>query len=708
MTLAKHLRATLRVAAPLLCLASLGFAIAARAQSPVVAPHFPTNEDLRHTRGLRDPQLSPDGRLVLATVTEPTVDGAATHLWLIDREHGTNRQLTFAAAGSKRGERQGRWSADGQFVFFVARRGDNAQLFKLPMAGGEAEAFDLHIVPPVDASKAADAVDGSHDTAPAKPLPLDVSTFELSPDGAYAAIIARDPETPGEKKQNDDKADATLVDHDLHGERVYLLDLRTGKLAPVAVPPDVGRVAWAHKSDRFIAVTDPMNNMSDLGPADTTWLVTVSALSQPTRIAAMPATIESAVWSADDATIFFTAQAAADAPPGYDDLYALTVANSDIRDLSKSLRGTAASAALDEGTGVIAAVVMGTEAGYARADARAATLTPIDLGHGSVSQLATNERRTGWVYARSTGDEPTSLYYTPSLGQPATRLSAPATAGDWRAVKTSVVQWKSDGMTIEGLLFLPPDAATRRVPLVVDVHGGPAGAWTDSYSPFTQFLVGQGWAVLEPNPRGSIGYGSSFVAANKNDLGGGDYRDVMAGVDAVLARDSIDATRLALIGYSYGGEMAGFVEGKTDRFKAIVSGAPVIDQYSEYGTEDGSWYDRWYFGKPWERVQDAWRQSPLAGASHAKTPFLLLQGEGDHTDPIGQSQEMYRALRQAGVAVQLVTYPRDDHGPLAQGMYGNPSTEPWHGFDARQRVVNFIAGAFGAAPTDRATSRGAP
>ena len=197
-----------------------------------------------------------------------------------------------------------------------------------------------------------------------------------------------------------------------------------------------------------------------------------------------------------------------------------------------------------------------------------------------------------------------------------------------------------------------------------------------------------------PNPRGSTGYGAAFAAANKNDLGGGDYRDLMAGVDFAIANHPIDATKLALYGYSYGGEMAGFVEGKTDRFKAIVSGAPVIDQFSEYGTEDGSWYDRWYFGKPWEHVADAWRQSPLSGVGRAKTPFLLLQGEVDSVDPIGQSLEMYRALRQMGVPVQLVTYPRENHGPLSRSIQGAPSPEPWHGFDARQRIVGFFEKAF--------------
>jgi dipeptidyl aminopeptidase/acylaminoacyl peptidase len=140
--------------------------------------------------------------------------------------------------------------------------------------------------------------------------------------------------------------------------------------------------------------------------------------------------------------------------------------------------------------------------------------------------------------------------------------------------------------------------------------------------------------------------------------------------------------------------MAGFVEGRTDRFAAIISGAPVIDQYSEYGTEGGSWYDRWFFGQPWRRPADAWRQSPLARAGQAKTPFLLLQGETDTTDPLGQSQEMYRALRQEGVPVELVTYPRESHGGLGGPIAGSPSPEPWHGFDARKHILEWFTTHF--------------
>jgi dipeptidyl aminopeptidase/acylaminoacyl peptidase len=207
-------------------------------------------------------------------------------------------------------------------------------------------------------------------------------------------------------------------------------------------------------------------------------------------------------------------------------------------------------------------------------------------------------------------------------------------------------------------------------------------------------LVGKGWAVFVTNPRGSTGYGIEFEAANKDDMGNGDYLDIMSGIDEVLRTSPVDPDRMALIGYSYGGEMAGFVEGKTTRFKAIVSGAPVIDQFSEYGTESGSYGDRWYTGQPWRHFESAWRQSPLAYAEHAKTPFMLLQGQSDTTDPEGQSKEMYRALRQEGVPVQLLLFPREDHGALGGNFAGRPSTEPWAGVIARQHMIDFISDAF--------------
>jgi dipeptidyl aminopeptidase/acylaminoacyl peptidase len=446
----------------------------------------------------------------------------------------------------------------------------------------------------------------------------------------------------------------------------------------------------------MLAIAEGMNDVGDLQPAGTAWMVAVTDPAHPSQIKAAPATIGAAVWSEDAGHVYFLAQSKPDAPPGYEDLYAMMVADGSIRDLSDGFDGSIGhDEPIAEAGATLELVEMGTHTTLMRfeGDQR----QPLHFDTTTVSQFNTNAKHTTWVWLGSSSNKPMALYYAEKLGEPGRVLNTPnLLPADWTEVASQPVLWKSDNFTIEGLLYLPPQAAKGKVPLIVDVHGGPTGAFEDNWNALTEFLLGQGWAVLRTNPRGSTGYGADFAAANKNDMGGGDYRDIMAGVDAVLAKYPIDSSKMALMGYSYGGEMAGFVEGRTDRFKAIISGAPVIDQESEYGTEAGSYYDRWFYGGyPWDHVESAWRQSALATVAKAKTPFLLLQGESDKTDPLGQSQEMYRALRQMGVPVEMVQYPREDHGPLAGGIFGSPSPEPWHGFDGRQRIVTFVKKAFG-------------
>ena len=660
--------------------------------------HAPSNEDLRHVRALAQPRLSPDGAHVLIGITDPTVDGAKSHLWIVDVKGNAARQITYSRAADRRGESSGEWMPDGQSVLFLAHRGDHTQLYRLPMDGGEARPYDVKIVPSVDASTAPDAIPPAKDAkASGKPQPIesDVLRYAVSPDGKAIAIVVRDPETSGEKKERDEKADAVVVDRDPHASRLYLLDPESGTVTPTAAAPDVDDVVWSHDSRRLLVSSRPMNEEDDIAPAASAWILAVNDLQHPTQIMAAPKTMGGAAWSADDREIFLLAQSGADAPPGYRDLYRMTPDGGAMQDLSDGFHGTVGGGApISTRAGILDAVQIGTHTTIMRFEG--GRETPIAFDTPVVTQLDTNAKQSGWVWLGAASNRPPTLYYSDALGQHGTALKVPNVApSDWTPVTSQLVTWKSDAFTIEGLLYLPPQAAHQKVPLIVDVHGGPTGAWQDSWIPFTQFLVGQGWAVLRPNPRGSTGYGAAFAAANKDDMGGGDYRDIMAGVDAVIAKYPIDAEKLALMGYSYGGEMAAFVEGRTDRFKAIVSGAPVIDQQSEYGTERGSWYDRWFYGgHPWEHPESAWRQSALAMVAHAKTPFLLLQGQSDRTDPPGQSEEMYRALRQMGVPVELVEYPREDHGPLAGGMFGNPSPEPWHGFDARQRVVAFLAKAF--------------
>ena len=661
---------------------------------------FPTNEQLRHIKAMADPRLAPDGKEILLRITESTADGAKSHIWLTTTGSDEPRQLTFSPDADKRGEHDAEWMPDGQSILFLAKRGEHEQLFQLPMMGGEAKAFDLKITPVVDQSKLADALPlktakqpGAAADTKSDEVAIDVSQFAVAPNGKVIAILADDPETPGEKAQKEAKADAEWVDHNPHGSRLYLLDVATNKLAPIAVEPDVHGVAWSDDSTRIVATVDAMNNAADLGPAKTSWLIALSNTAHPQKLGELPPTIGAAAWTLDRKSIVFLAQAKHDAPPGYSDLFIHDLTTRASRNLSDGLEGSLRDnepIPLEDGS-VVQAVEFGFNGKVAVYTPGSPEPRPLAIHPSNITAVTTNLKRTGWLFLGSSGGQSPALYYSDDLKtEPRIVKTPPLSADHLLSVAPKKVEWKSDSFTIEGRLYLPPDAATKKVPLIVEVHGGPLGAYADGHEPWIDFLLGQGWAVLRANPRGSSGYGAAFAAANKNDLGGGDYRDIMAGVDYVLKTEPIDADRMALVGYSYGGEMAGFVEGRTTRFKAIISGAPVVDQYSEYGTESDSWYDRWYFGKPWEHAADTWRQSPLANAGKAKTPFLLLQGESDTTDPLGQSQEMYRSLRQVGVPVELVTYPRDNHGPLARAMYGAPVPEPWHGYDARRRVVDFI------------------
>ena len=700
-----------------LCLvASLAPPLAAIAAD---APRFPNSEDLRHVKGIASPLLSPDGQQVLFTMTDATADGAKSHLWMVAVSGGAAHQLTYSPTADKRGEHNAVWAPDGNAILFLAKRGENTQLFRLPLTGGEAMPYDLKIVPPVDDSKEPnfippakpEASGSKKEDAKPEPIAINVSGFAVSPDSHWLAVWASDPETPGEKKAKEAKADAVWVNHERHGERLYLAAFKAdgtldGALKPVALAPDVHAASWSPKSDRMVVVTELPNEANDLGPDATAWLVSTAAIDKPTELKGVPATVRGGFgWNPDGNQIVFAAQTPEDAPPGVEELFAFSLPGAGPADKTEALRVTAGyngavgfgdPVYLPDGK-VLASVAVGTRVTAARISLDGKT-TPEAIAQNIpvVAGLGTNQKQTGWVWLASGSDHPETLCYAATLGGECKTLPIPElTTQPFRSVKSQLVQWKSDEFTIEGLLYLPPEAANKKVPLIVDVHGGPTGAWSDRYEEWNGFLVSHGWAILRPNPRGSSAYGAKFAAANKNDLGGGDFRDVMAGVDAVLKQFPIDPDKLALMGYSYGGEMAGFAEGKTDRFKAIISGAPVIDQFSEYGTERGSWYDRWFYGKPWEHMEDAWKQSPLSGVSKAKTPFLLIQGEADVTDPVGQSEEMYRALHQAGVPVEMVIYPREDHGPLARGIFGYPVSEPWHGFDGRQHIVQFLQKGFG-------------
>lgn len=241
---------------------------------------------------------------------------------------------------------------------------------------------------------------------------------------------------------------------------------------------------------------------------------------------------------------------------------------------------------------------------------------------------------------------------------------------------------------IECRLYHPPgfDPANR-YPLVLEIHGGPNGAFYDSFVPWHQVLAGAGYVTLAVNPRGSSTYGEEFVNAVLGDWGGDDYRDLMTALDAVCEREYVDSDRLGVHGYSYGGYMTTWAIGQNDRFRAAVAGAPCIDLWSMYGTSDiatsfgeTQWANRLAGGMAISRplVDElaggvdslAYRllqRSPITFAPRVETPVLLLHGEADARCPIGQSEQYFQVMKRLGKEVEMTRFPGCSHGFLRTG-----------------------------------------
>ena len=208
-----------------------------------------------------------------------------------------------------------------------------------------------------------------------------------------------------------------------------------------------------------------------------------------------------------------------------------------------------------------------------------------------------------------------------------------------------------------------------RYPLVLDIHGGPHGVFSDSFSAQQQVLATAGYIVLAVNPRGSSTYGTDFLTAVLCDWGGEDYLDIMSAVDLACEREYVDESRLGITGYSYGGFMSSWIIGHDTRFRAAVVGAPCINLSSMYGTSDigvGFGEVQWG-GKRWDALDAFLEHSPLTYAPNVETPVLLMHGEADHRCPIEQSEQYFVTLKRMGKEVELVRFPSSSHGFVRAG-----------------------------------------
>jgi dipeptidyl aminopeptidase/acylaminoacyl peptidase len=315
---------------------------------------------------------------------------------------------------------------------------------------------------------------------------------------------------------------------------------------------------------------------------------------------------------------------------------------------------------------------MGVHSELAEIPVAGGALTPLTNGQHAISSWSYDPTLDRHVF---TLDDPASAgdVWMMATGKPMVKVSSvfDHMVRDFRVPRQERVEWKgADGVAVDGLLFYPLDyQAGQRYPLVVQTHGGPQasdkfgfGRWSN----YTQVLAAKGYFVLQPNYRGSTGYGDPFL----RDMVGGYFKnahlDVLAGVDALIARGLVDGDRMAKMGWSGGGHMTNKIITFTTRFKAASSGAGAANWISMYAQSDVRTYRTpWFGGTPWQEnapIDVYWDNSPLKYVAKVTTPTIFLVGEEDPRVPKPQSVEMYRALKSNGVPTHLYVAPREPHG----------------------------------------------
>jgi len=574
-----------------------------------------------------DLHVSPDGAKLAYVVGSYRWD-AKPHVRILDVATGAERELTPPGAS----DRSPQWSPDGATLGFLSSRGGKTQVYLVPAGGGDPVALTDR--------------------------KFGVERFHWAPDGRQIAYLAKVDDAPVE----DDGPQVADRAGDL--SRLWIIDLASKATKMVgAAGWRIGDFQWRDSARIIVAQTDKPRVEEN-----TDALYSLSLSTGETTLAATPPQPFDSLLVSPDATQLGVRSNLSKGPLERD-LLLRPLEGGQFRNVSSppdlqiaELRWRAPNAIwVSVIDGFFNRIVKLTPGEAPERIDLPLSVDSFDVApNGDLAFVGEDFDHLPEIYLKSSG----GVRQLSHLQQ------------GWDGVQlasTTIFRTRSfDGTQIESALMKPAATpAGAKLPLVLLVHGGPSSHFSAGYgwqTAWAQLLAAHGYAVLMVNPRGSDGYSEALLEANRGDWGGGDYKDLMTVLDAVIAGGGIDPARLGVGGWSYGGEMTAWAITQTHRFKAAVAGAPVFDQQAEFETEHNPAGDEWYFGTPWEHPEVFARNSPATYIRHASTPTLILDGEDDANNPVGQSKGLYRALKHFGVETQMVLYPGEGHSPR-RGSY---------------------------------------
>ena len=602
--------------------------------------------DVLNVPQVSDPQLSPDGKQVLYVLAESNwkANKRISHIWRVNADGSGLVELTSGTEG----ESSPRWSPDGKTIAFIAKRGEAEanQVYVLPDAGGEARALT------------------SHATA--------VSNLAWSPDGSLIYFRAPDPKSDQQKAREKLKDDVFLFDENYEQQHLWSVAVSTraehritsGNYSVVSyrLSRDGSKIAF-HRA--------PTPLLEDMDQSEV-WVMDASG-ANARQITHNKVAESGAELSPDGSQILFAAQANQNFETYYNaKIFLAPAGGGEARVLMPDLPYEVERATWSkDGKSIFFLANMGVHAELFEVNASGGKPQQLTSGRHAITQWTFDDPAGAHIFTAQEMTSPGEVWLMGSSGEPkkVTRIFD-YLSRDFKLPRQERVEWKgADGTTVEGLLYYPLDYVQgKRYPLAVQTHGGPQASdkfgfgGTQNYVPV---LAAKGYVVLQPNYRGSTGYGDAFLRDMVGHYFQNAHLDVMAGVDSLIKAGIADPDHMVKMGWSGGGHMTNKIITFTQRFQAASSGAGASDWVSMYAQSDTrAFRTPWFGGTPWQKdapISVYWNNSPLKDVAKVKTPTIFLVGQNDQRVPEPQSIEMYRALKSNGIPTHLYVAPREPH-----------------------------------------------